>query len=35
MNGVELEDGSVVNLDAGLIMGSRYNFDYLQNLDAE
>ncbi|MDJ0590919.1 MAG: NAD(P)/FAD-dependent oxidoreductase [Pleurocapsa sp. MO_226.B13] len=36
MNGVELENGSVVNLEAGLIsMGSRYHSDYLQNLDLE
>ena len=36
MNGVKLEDGSIVNLEAGLIsMGSRYHSDYLQNLDLE
>ena len=36
MNGVELADGSVVNLEAGLIsMGSRYHSDYLENLDLE
>ncbi|MBE9044767.1 NAD(P)/FAD-dependent oxidoreductase [Pleurocapsales cyanobacterium LEGE 10410] len=36
MSGVELEDGSVVNLEAGLIsMGSRYHSDYLQSIDLE
>jgi thioredoxin reductase (NADPH) len=34
MTGVELADGSVVELDTGLIsMGSKYHADYLQNLD--
>lgn len=36
MSGVELEDGSVVQLDAGLIsMGSKYHADYLQGIDLE
>ncbi|MEL6496554.1 MAG: NAD(P)/FAD-dependent oxidoreductase [Cyanobacteria bacterium J06623_7] len=36
MSGVELDDGSVVDLEAGLIsMGSRYHSDYLQNIDLE
>lgn len=34
MSGVELADGAVVELDAGLVsMGSKYHADYLQNLD--
>jgi len=36
MSGVELEDGSVVELDAGLVsMGSKYHADYLNGLDLE
>lgn len=36
MSGVELADGSVINLDAGLIsMGSKYHADYLQNIDLD
>lgn len=36
MSGVELADGSVLNLDAGLIaMGSKYHADYLQNIDLD
>lgn len=36
MTGVELVDGTVVELDAGLIsMGSKYHADYLKNLDLE
>jgi len=36
MSGVELKDGSVVDLDAGLIsMGSKYHADYLQGIDLE
>jgi thioredoxin reductase (NADPH) len=36
MSGVELEDGSVVELDAGLVsMGSKYHADYLQGLNLE
>ncbi|MEO0988530.1 MAG: NAD(P)/FAD-dependent oxidoreductase [Cyanobacteria bacterium J06639_14] len=36
MSGVELADGSVVDLDAGLIsMGSKYHADYLQDIDLE
>lgn len=36
MSGVELADGSVVDLDAGLVsMGSKYHADYLQGLDLE
>ena len=36
MSGVELDDGSVVELDAGLVsMGSTYHADYLQGLDLE
>lgn len=36
MTGVELVDGSVVELDTGLIsMGSKYHADYLQNLDLQ
>lgn len=36
MTGVELADGSVVELDAGLVsMGSKYHADYLQTLDLE
>lgn len=36
MTGVELADGSVVELDTGLIaMGSKYHADYLSTLDLE
>lgn len=36
MTGVELEDGSIVALDTGLIsMGSKYHADYLQGLNLE
>jgi len=36
MTGVELADGSVVELDAGLVsMGSRYHADYLVGIDLE
>ncbi|MEM1254085.1 MAG: NAD(P)/FAD-dependent oxidoreductase [Cyanobacteria bacterium P01_H01_bin.21] len=36
MSGVELADGSVVDLDAGLVsMGSNYHADYLQGIDLE
>lgn len=36
MTGVELADGSVVELDTGLVsMGSKYHADYLKNLDLE
>lgn len=36
MSGVELTDGSAIDLDAGLIsMGSKYHADYLQNLDLD
>ena len=36
MSGVELEDGSVVELDAGLVsMGSKYHADYLEGIDLE
>lgn len=36
MSGVELADGSVVALDAGLVsMGSKYHADYLQSIDLE
>ncbi|GAB4381199.1 MAG: NAD(P)/FAD-dependent oxidoreductase [Elainellaceae cyanobacterium] len=36
MTGVELADGSVVELDAGLVsMGSKYHADYLKNIDLE
>ena len=36
MSGVELADGSTVDLDAGLIsMGSKYHADYLQGIDLE
>jgi thioredoxin reductase (NADPH) len=36
MSGVELEDGSIVELDAGLIsMGSKYHATYLQGIDLE
>ncbi|MEO1352919.1 MAG: NAD(P)/FAD-dependent oxidoreductase [Cyanobacteria bacterium J06635_15] len=36
MSGVELADGSVVELDTGLVsMGSKYHADYLQNIDLE
>ncbi|MGV2827314.1 NAD(P)/FAD-dependent oxidoreductase [Myxosarcina sp. GI1(2024)] len=36
MTGVELADGTVVNLEAGLIsMGSRYHSDYLRHLNLE
>lgn len=36
MTGVELTDGSVVELDAGLVsMGSKYHADYLKNLELE
>jgi thioredoxin reductase (NADPH) len=34
MTGVELEDGTVIELETGLVsMGSRYHTDYLQDLD--
>ncbi|MBD2731507.1 NAD(P)/FAD-dependent oxidoreductase [Nostoc sp. FACHB-892] len=36
MNGVELEDGTVIALEAGLIsMGSKYHADYLEKFDLE
>lgn len=36
MSGVELADGSVVELDAGLIsMGSKYHADYLNGIDLD
>lgn len=36
MTGVELADGSVVELDTGLVsMGSKYHADYLKNLDLQ
>jgi thioredoxin reductase (NADPH) len=36
MTGVKLADGSVVELDTGLVsMGSKYHADYLKNLDLE
>ena len=36
MSGVELADGTVVDLDAGLIsMGSKYHADYLKTIDLE
>lgn len=36
MTGVELADGSVIELDAGLVsMGSKYHADYLKNIDLE
>ncbi|WP_448572368.1 NAD(P)/FAD-dependent oxidoreductase [Trichothermofontia sp.] len=36
MTGVELADGSVVELDTGLVsMGSKYHADYLQGIDLE
>jgi thioredoxin reductase (NADPH) len=36
MKGVELVDGSVVELDTGLVsMGSKYHADYLQNIDLD
>jgi thioredoxin reductase (NADPH) len=36
MNGVELEDGTVIKLEAGLIsMGSKYHADYLEKFDLE
>ncbi|NEO33614.1 MAG: NAD(P)/FAD-dependent oxidoreductase [Symploca sp. SIO3C6] len=36
MTGVELADGSVVELDTGLVsMGSKYHTDYLKNIDLE
>ncbi len=36
MSGVELADGSTVNLDAGLIsMGSKYHAEYLKGIDLE
>ncbi|MEO1069847.1 MAG: NAD(P)/FAD-dependent oxidoreductase [Cyanobacteria bacterium J06638_6] len=36
MSGVELEDGAVVELDAGLVsMGSKYHADYLQGIELE
>lgn len=36
MSGVELADGSVVELDTGLVsMGSKYHADYLKNIDLE
>ncbi|MEH1962773.1 MAG: hypothetical protein V7L05_23550 [Nostoc sp.] len=34
MNGVELEDGTVIELEAGLIsMGSKYEADYLDKFN--
>lgn len=34
MNGVELEDGTVIELEAGLIsMGSKYHADYLDKFN--
>jgi thioredoxin reductase (NADPH) len=36
MTGVELTDGSMIELDAGLVsMGSKYHADYLKGLDLE
>jgi thioredoxin reductase (NADPH) len=36
MSGVELEDGRVIGLDAGLIsMGSKYHADYLEKFNLE
>jgi thioredoxin reductase (NADPH) len=36
MTGVELDDGSVVELDTGLVsMGSKYHADYLKGIDLE
>ena len=36
MTGVELADGSIEELDAGLVsMGSKYHADYLKNIDLE
>lgn len=36
MSGVELADGSVVDLDAGLVsMGSKYHADYLKDIDLD
>ncbi|MBD2465234.1 NAD(P)/FAD-dependent oxidoreductase [Oscillatoria sp. FACHB-1407] len=36
MTGVELADGSIVKLDAGLVsMGSKYHAGYLKNIDLE
>ena len=36
MTGVQLSDGSVVELDTGLVsMGSKYHADYLQGIDLE
>ena len=36
MNGVELEDGTVIELEAGLIsMGSKYHADYLDKFNLE
>jgi thioredoxin reductase (NADPH) len=36
MNGVQLEDGTVIGLEAGLIsMGSKYHADYLEKFDLE
>lgn len=36
MTGVELADGSVVELDTGLVsMGSKYHADYLKNIELE
>lgn len=36
MSGVELADGSVVELDTGLVsMGSKYHADYLKDIDLE
>ncbi len=36
MNGVELEDGTVIELEAGLIsMGSKYHPDYLDKFNLE
>lgn len=36
MNGVQLEDGTVIKLEAGLIsMGSKYHADYLEKFDLE
>ncbi|HIK13811.1 MAG TPA: NAD(P)/FAD-dependent oxidoreductase [Leptolyngbyaceae cyanobacterium M33_DOE_097] len=36
MSGVELADGSIIELDAGLVsMGSKYHADYLKQIDLE
>ena len=36
MTGVQLKDGSVVELDTGLVsMGSKYHADYLKNIELE